>query len=78
VKPTPTGWPRMSSAVFYEDAAAAIDWLCRAFSFEVRLKIEGDDGGIIHSELTYGEGVVMVGQAGLPGRAFLSPVTPFD
>jgi uncharacterized glyoxalase superfamily protein PhnB len=46
----------------YQDAAAAIDWLCAAFGFEVRLKVEGENGRIEHSELTYGEGVVMVAQ----------------
>ncbi len=40
MKSSPTGWPRISSAVYYEDAPAAIDWLCRAFGFEVRVKIE--------------------------------------
>lgn len=59
----PEGWPRISSALFYDDAAAAIDWLCRAFGFEVRLRIEGDDGSIVHSELCFGEGVIMVGTA---------------
>jgi uncharacterized glyoxalase superfamily protein PhnB len=62
MKPTPPDWPRFSSAVFYQDAAAAIDWLCDAFGFEVRLKVEGDNGRIEHSELTYGEGLMMVGQ----------------
>ncbi len=60
-KPPPAGWPRISSAVFYDDAASAIDWLCRAFGFEVRLKVEGEGGRIEHSELTFGEGLVMVG-----------------
>ena len=63
MKPTPTGWPRISSALYYEDAAKAIDWLCNAFGFEVRLKVEDDDGGIVHSELVFGEGVVMVASA---------------
>jgi uncharacterized glyoxalase superfamily protein PhnB len=63
MKPTPAGWPRISSSVFYDDPARAIDWLCRAFGFEVRLKVEGDDGVIHHSELVFGEGVVMVGGA---------------
>ncbi len=62
MKPTPSDWPRFSSAVIYQDAAAAIDWLCNAFGFEVRLRIEGDNGRIEHSELTYGEGLIMVGQ----------------
>jgi len=60
MKPTPPGWPRISSSLYYEDAAKAIDFLCRALGFEVRLKIEGDGGRIEHSELVLGEGLVMV------------------
>jgi uncharacterized glyoxalase superfamily protein PhnB len=63
MKPTPSGWPRISSSLYYRDAAAAIDWLCHAFGFEVRLRIEGADGRIEHSELVYGDGVVMVGES---------------
>jgi uncharacterized glyoxalase superfamily protein PhnB len=62
MKPTPSDWPRFSSSLVYQDAAAAIDWLCDAFGFEIRLKVEGDGGRIEHSELTYGEGLIMVGQ----------------
>jgi uncharacterized glyoxalase superfamily protein PhnB len=69
MKPTPADWPRVSVAVFYDDASGAIDWLCRAFGFEVRLKVEGDDGSIHHSELVFGDGVIMVGQAGAPEKA---------
>jgi uncharacterized glyoxalase superfamily protein PhnB len=64
MKKTPEGWPRISSALFYDDAAKAIDWLCRVFGFQVRLKIEGEGGRIEHSELEYGEGLIMVGQSG--------------
>src|SRR5258708_22066425 len=64
MKPTPSGWPRVSSAVFYQDAVKAIDWLCNAFGFELRLKVEGEGGRIEHSELVFGEGVVMVAQTG--------------
>src|ERR1043166_9378572 len=64
MKKPPAGWPRLSSAVFYDDAAAAIDWLCRAFGFDVRLKVEGERGRIEHSELVFGEGLIMVAQAG--------------
>jgi uncharacterized glyoxalase superfamily protein PhnB len=69
MKPTPKGWPRISSALFDDDAAAAIDWLSRVFGFEVRLRVEGEGGRIEHSELTYGDGLIMVGQAGpRPGK----------
>ena len=64
MNPTPKGWPRITSALFYDDAAAAIDWLCKTFGFEVRLRIEGEGGRIEHSELTFGEGLISVGSAG--------------
>ncbi len=46
-----------------------IDWLCDAFGFELRLKVEGDDGQIVHSELTYGESVVMVSEQSMGSGA---------
>jgi uncharacterized glyoxalase superfamily protein PhnB len=70
---TPRGWPRISPSVFYDDAAAAIDWLCRAFGFEVRLKVEGDKGRIEHSELVFGDGLVMVGSISTEPQ----PMRPF-
>ena len=63
MKQTPKGWPRLSSALFYDKPADAIDWLCKAFGFQVRLKVEGENGSIVHSELEYGEAVVMVADA---------------
>jgi len=44
----------------YDDARAAIDWLCKAFGFTARLVVPGSDLRIEHSELTLGEAVVMV------------------
>ena len=64
MKAAPAGWPRISTALYFEDAATAIDWLCRAFGFEVRIKVEGADGRIEHSELEFGEGLIMVGDVG--------------
>ncbi|MGD9599724.1 MAG: VOC family protein [Steroidobacteraceae bacterium] len=78
MRATPAGWPRISVSVFYEDPARAIDWLVAAFGFEVRLRIEGEGGAIVHSELTFGEGLMFVGGAGAanlhPERAF--PASP--
>ena len=67
----PAGWPRISSAVFYDDAAAAIDWLTRAFGFQVQERVENERGQIVHSQLVMDGGLIMVGQAGLsPDRAY--------
>src|SRR6476619_2848549 len=68
MKPTPKGWPRLSTALYYDDAAGAIEWLCRALGFEVRLKVEGDGGRIEHSELVFGDALIMVAQSGIHPR----------
>lgn len=44
----------------YDDAPAAIEFLCRAFGFRRRLVVPGENGAVRHSELSLGEGVVMV------------------
>jgi uncharacterized glyoxalase superfamily protein PhnB len=63
MKPTPPGWPRLSSSLYYDDPRKAIDWLCKAFGFEVRLLVEGDGGRVEHSELTFGDALIMVAGA---------------
>ena len=62
-KNPPDGWTTLSSAVFYDDAVAAIDWLEKALGFETRIRVDGDAGVVIHSELVVGDGVVMVASA---------------
>ncbi len=58
----------------YDDAATAIEWLCRAFGFRKRLVVPGPDGSVMHSELTLGTGVIMIGSA-RPEKGRLSPRT---
>jgi len=60
MKPTPPGWPRISSSLYYDDAATAIDWLCDAFGFTVRIRVDGEGGAVVHSELEFGGALVMV------------------
>ena len=78
MKAPPDGWPRISISLFYDDPAAAIDWLCDAFGFEVRLKVEGDGGAIVHSELELAGGLIMVGEAGGKGRAYTTSPRSLD
>jgi len=56
----------------YDDAPAAIEFLCRAFGFEQRLVVPGPDGTVMHSELSFGTGVIMVGSA-RPNEGRVSP-----
>ena len=72
MKNPPDGWPTIAPAVFYDDAAGAIEWLTRTFGFAVQLKIENDQGQVVHSQLVLNGGLIMVGQAGLaPDRQYL-------
>jgi uncharacterized glyoxalase superfamily protein PhnB len=57
-KPTTTN---VIVALQYEDAPAAIDFLCRAFGFERKAVYQGEDGTVAHAELTFGNGMVMLG-----------------
>jgi uncharacterized glyoxalase superfamily protein PhnB len=47
----------------YRDAGQMIDWLCAAFGFERRMVIDDGSGGIAHAELTFGDGMIMLGSA---------------
>jgi len=48
-------------SIRYDDAQAAIDWLCRVFGMKKHLVVPADDGGIVHAELTFGNGMIMLG-----------------
>ena len=50
-------------ALRYRDAPAAIEWLCRAFGFEKGLVVPGENGTIAHAQLTFGNGMIMLGSA---------------
>ncbi|HET7268728.1 MAG TPA: VOC family protein [Oleiagrimonas sp.] len=47
----------------YRDAFGAIDWLCKAFGFEKHAVHDDGDGGVAHAQLTFGNGMVMLGSA---------------
>ena len=51
----------LSSALSYKDPKAAFRWLEEAFSFESLMVILDADGNLAHSEMTYGNSVVMIG-----------------
>jgi uncharacterized glyoxalase superfamily protein PhnB len=51
----------------YEDLPAAIDWLAKAFGFEAIGVHKGEDGKVVHAEMRFGDGMVMLGQ---PGRSW--------
>jgi uncharacterized glyoxalase superfamily protein PhnB len=63
----------IGSAVFYKDPMAALNWLERAFGFERVMLITNADGTHGHSEMTFGNGYIMIGSEWASYTA--SPVT---
>jgi uncharacterized glyoxalase superfamily protein PhnB len=45
----------------YRDAPAAIDWLCSTFGFDRHLVVPGENGTIAHAQLSFGNGMIMLG-----------------
>jgi uncharacterized glyoxalase superfamily protein PhnB len=45
----------------YRNAPAAIEWLCQAFGFEKNLVVPNEDGTIAHAQLSFGNGMIMLG-----------------
>lgn len=59
----PDGWQRSSftSALIYRDPKAALDWLEKAFGFETVMVITNKEGQIEHSEMRFGDSLLMIG-----------------
>jgi PhnB protein len=57
--------------LLYEDAAAMLEWLSRAFGFTEAMRMEGPDGRVAHAEMDVGrDGKVYMGG---PGGDYRSP-----
>ncbi|MFB0628132.1 VOC family protein [Streptomyces sp. AB3(2024)] len=61
------GVPTVFPTLLYRDAKAAIRQLTEAFGFTQVAVYEGDDGAVMHAELAYGNGAVMLGSKGRGG-----------
>jgi uncharacterized glyoxalase superfamily protein PhnB len=67
------GYGTMYPSLFYRDAPAALDWLCKAFGFELLFSVPGEGARTIaHSELRLGDGIIMAGSED-PERGMKSP-----
>jgi uncharacterized glyoxalase superfamily protein PhnB len=66
----PAGYPRVVPYLLYEDPAAALDWLARAFGFRERFRHADETGTIDHAEMELDGGLIMLAN---PGAGFRSP-----
>jgi uncharacterized glyoxalase superfamily protein PhnB len=51
----------LSSALCYQDPKAALEWLEKAFGFETVMVITDAEGNLAHSEMRFGDSLVMIG-----------------
>jgi uncharacterized glyoxalase superfamily protein PhnB len=58
--------PSISSAICYKDPKAALKWLEEAFGFEPFMVILGENETLMHSEMRFGDGIIMVGSEWSP------------
>jgi uncharacterized glyoxalase superfamily protein PhnB len=69
-KNLPADYPRITPYLLYEDVPGALDWLAKAFGFTERLRFAGPDGLVTHAEMTFADGVIMLG---FPGPDYKNP-----
>src|SRR5215470_4456397 len=64
-------YPTVIPMIAYEDAAAALDWLAKAFGFRERTRMTAPDGRINHAEMEIGDGGVIM--LATPTKDYESP-----
>ena len=50
----------LGSGVFYRDPRAALAWLQAAFGFEPSMLVSDSDGRLVHAEMRFGDGYIVV------------------
>jgi uncharacterized glyoxalase superfamily protein PhnB len=65
----PTAGSTIIPSARYNDAHAAIEWLCRVFGFTQQAVYDGPDNTVAHAQLTLGQGMFMLGSASNGGAA---------
>jgi uncharacterized glyoxalase superfamily protein PhnB len=68
----PTDATILVPALYYDDAAAAMEWLERVLGFEKRLVVPGPNDTVVHAEMSFGPAVIYVATS-RPEQKCLSP-----
>ena len=68
----PEGYPHVMPYLYYSDAVAALEFLTSAFGFTEKFRMEDENGGVSHAEVSMGDGVIMLGT---PSADYRNPKT---
>lgn len=60
---TQSAQPTIIPYFVYRDGATALKWLSAAFGLEQTAAFSGPDGSILHAEMRFGTGAIMLGTA---------------
>ncbi|MEU7736649.1 hypothetical protein AB0B51_26690, partial [Streptomyces griseus] len=71
-----SGVPTIYPTILYDDAKAAIRTLTQGLGFTEEAVHEGEDGSVLHAELSLGNGRVMLGSRGREGPTSSWPGWP--
>ena len=63
VQNPPEGYQRVIPYMLYEDGAAALEFLCRAFGAVERFRMPDENGTVMHAELDFAGECVMIATA---------------
>src|SRR5712692_6503178 len=66
----PQNMTRITPYLYYEDVASALAWLAGTFGFRERMRMPGADGKVVHAEMEFAGGVLMMGH---PGPDYRNP-----
>ena len=68
----PEGYQQVIPYLTYDDAPAALDFICSAFGFTERMRMPGPEGLLMHAELVFGDSVLMLSSV-MPDMGIASP-----
>jgi uncharacterized glyoxalase superfamily protein PhnB len=69
--PTPQTQPQVVPYLYYADAAAALEWLAKAFGFREMNRMAGADGKVAHAAMSLDDGGLIM--LGCPGPNYRNP-----
>ncbi len=75
-EPSRSAGPTMVSYFGYKNAAAALRWPAEAFGFEERQAYAAPDGTVMHAEMAFGGGVVVIGTGEPPAEGDAAATSP--
>ncbi len=74
VKPIPEGYHSITPYLVAKNAAGAIEYYQKTFGATLKMRLDGPDGRLMHSELQIGDSLIMLGEE-RPDDGVKSPET---